>query len=168
MLKRICLLLLALLTLGACQQEEEKEQGSVAVANPFTTCETLTEAEKVAQFSLSIPEELRDCEGILFRAANSPSLQLLEVVFPLEQGGEKFAFAKRPARRISAACTRTFRQKRNTAARSSASPCWAMGKRTFWPCGRRTATAIPSTPKRAWRQLFCSSGSMRPSSFVLY
>lgn len=86
MLKRICLLLLALLTLGACQQEEEKEQGSVAVANPFTTCETLTEAEKVAQFSLSIPEELRDCEGILFRAANSPSLQLLEVVFPLEQG----------------------------------------------------------------------------------
>lgn len=74
MLKRLFITLLVLLTLCACQSQEPDFTETVMVTNPFTTHETLAEAEKAADITLTLPEDLASCGNITYRAANNDVL----------------------------------------------------------------------------------------------
>lgn len=86
MLKRLFAVLLALLTLCACQGGEPDFTETVMVVNPFSTHDTLAEAEKAADITLTLPEDLANCENIVYRAANNDDLQLIEVICELNEG----------------------------------------------------------------------------------
>ena len=93
MLKRIFALILSLSLLTACGTQGPAKN-TTTVTNPFRNCETLQEAEDVVGFSLEIPEELAACEKMIYRAANSDALTLLEVIF--EQNGNEIRLRKSP------------------------------------------------------------------------
>lgn len=86
MLKRMILVVLSLLLLCSCQSKEPDVTENVMVVNPFTTHETLTEAEKAANITLTLPEDLTSHEEIIYRAANSTALNLIEVIYTDESG----------------------------------------------------------------------------------
>lgn len=86
MLKRFCMVLLALLMLCACQAKEPDFTETVMVSNPFTTHETLSEAETAADITLTLPSELSECPNVTYRSANSDTLQLIEVIYELNEG----------------------------------------------------------------------------------
>lgn len=86
MLKRLFITLLALLTLCACQTQEPDFTETVMVVNPFSTHKTLAEAEKAADITLTLPEDLASCGNITYRAANNDTLQLVEVICELNEG----------------------------------------------------------------------------------
>ena len=85
MLKRFAVLLFSLLMLCSCQNREpDFTETTVAVRNPFTTHETLAEAEEAANITLTLPEELAEWPNVTYRAANNDTLQLIEVIFASE------------------------------------------------------------------------------------
>ena len=86
MLKRMLLIVLSLLMLCSCQIKEPDVSEPVMVVNPFTTHETLAEAEKAANITLSLPEDFASHGEIIYRAANNKTLNLIEVVFSSEEG----------------------------------------------------------------------------------
>ncbi len=86
MLKRFYIILLALLMLCACQAKEPDFTETVMITNPFTTHETLTEAENASEISLTLPTELTECSDLIYRSANNDSLQLIEVICELNGG----------------------------------------------------------------------------------
>ena len=92
MLKKIIGVFLVLLLCG-CGAAEPAEN-TVMIGNPFTTCETLAEAEELLGYSLEIPEELAGYDSVIYRAADSETLSLLEVIF--EGEGNEIRLRKSP------------------------------------------------------------------------
>ena len=86
MLKRLLFSALALLMFCGCQSQEPDFSENVMVMNPFTTHETLAEAEKAANITLTLPEDLTSHGEIIYRAANSEALNLIEVIYTDEDG----------------------------------------------------------------------------------
>lgn len=86
MLKRLFIVLLALLTLCACQTQEPDFTETVMVINPFSTHKSLAEAEKAADITLSLPAELAEWPHVTYRSANNDTLQLIEVIYELNEG----------------------------------------------------------------------------------
>lgn len=86
MFKRMLLTALSLLLLCSCQSKEPDFTENVMVMNPFTTHETLAEAEKTANITLSLPEHLASQGEIIYRAANNEALNLIEVIYTDESG----------------------------------------------------------------------------------
>ena len=91
MLKRMIVLLMVLLLCGCGAKEAEKN--TVMIANPFTTHEALAEAEKAADITLTLPEDLSAFPAV-YRAANNGTLQLIEVIFDCE--GNEVRLRKSP------------------------------------------------------------------------
>lgn len=79
MLKRLLITLLALFCLCACQGKEENTN-TIMIANPFTNCASLDEAEKLSGIELTLPDDLVSCDEIVYRVANSETLTLVEVL----------------------------------------------------------------------------------------
>lgn len=96
MLKRLFLSAFALLMLCSCQAEEPDFTKTVTLANPFTNCASLEEAEELSGIELTLPEDLAACEGIVYRAANSEALQLLEVI--IDWNGNDIRLRKSPGK----------------------------------------------------------------------
>ena len=86
MLKRLLFSALALLMFCGCQSQEPDFTENVMVMNPFTTHETLAEAEKAANITLTLPENLTSHGKIIYRAANIEALNLIEVIYTDESG----------------------------------------------------------------------------------
>ena len=56
----------------------ESGSAEVQVPNPFVTCETLEEAEKLAGFTITVPEKIENSSERIFRAMEG---QLLEIIY---------------------------------------------------------------------------------------
>ncbi len=65
---------------GATKKEDivNEQGGQTQVANPFVTCETLDEAEKLAGFTITVPERIENSSERIFRAMEG---QLLEIIY---------------------------------------------------------------------------------------
>lgn len=94
MLKRLLIILFALLGLCACQSQTKTY--ATMIANPFTNCASLEEAEELSGIQLTLPGDLAACEEIVYRAANSEALQLLEVI--VDWDGNEIRLRKSPGK----------------------------------------------------------------------
>ena len=118
MLKRMIVLLMVLLLCGC--EAKEAEKNTVMIANPFTTHEALAEAEKSADITLTLPEDLSAFPAV-YRAANNGTLQLIEVIFDCE--GNEIRLRKSPGTEDNSGVYKTFsvwRQRRTISPRHMA------------------------------------------------
>lgn len=72
-------------SLAACKPDapSQKESENTQIANPFSDCESLEDAEKIAGFSLSLSQDISDLapqwtDEIVFRAVKD---SMIEVIF---------------------------------------------------------------------------------------
>ena len=103
MLKRMIVLLMVLLLCGC--GAKKAENNTVMIANPFTTHEALAEAEKAADITLTLPEDLSAFPAV-YRAANNGTLQLIEVIFDCE--GNEVRLRKSPGTEDNSGVYKTF------------------------------------------------------------
>ena len=85
--KIILAALLALAVLVPCvwAKKQKQDPNSVGMANPFKSCKSLKEAEKVAGFDFYLLDVFEDCAIQVYRAIPK---QMLEAIYDSESGDE--------------------------------------------------------------------------------
>ena len=84
MKKLVAILLAVLMTvsLAACatqaaDTEKKTEEENTQIANPFTDCETLEDAEKICGFGMTVPEKIDGYDEILIQAIDDYMVQVI-------------------------------------------------------------------------------------------
>lgn len=90
--KKATLAILTLAAFCACASAKKQKQGaaspapqSVGLANPFKSCKSLKDAEKVAGFDFSLLDVFEDCAIQVYRAIPK---QMIEAIYDSETGDE--------------------------------------------------------------------------------
>ena len=61
---------------GAAQAAEDSEDENTQIPNPFVDCETKADAEKLAGFEMTVPEQIEGYEQKLFQAIDGELIQV--------------------------------------------------------------------------------------------
>ena len=89
----IVLLSVTILLLTACGTSAANDPNSAQMANPWTDCETLSEAEELAGFTLTAPEHIDGYDAPIYRFMHE---KMLEIIY--YNGDDEIRIRKAPAR----------------------------------------------------------------------
>ena len=64
---------------GAAQDAEDSEDENTQIPNPFVDCETKADAEKLAGFEMTVPEQIEGYEQELIQAVDGELIQVFYV-----------------------------------------------------------------------------------------